>query len=70
MNQKHTQTHICTHAYKYTYMHTHTYAITISENEARKLKESKKRDMETFIDRNKKGEMLQFYYNIKNNKGL
>lgn len=56
----HTNTHIC----------THTYAITISENEARKLKESKKRDMETFIDRNEKGEMLQFYYNIKNNKGL
>lgn len=40
----HTNTHIC----------TNTYAITISENEARKLKGSKKRDMETFIDRNER----------------
>lgn len=56
----HTNTHIC----------TYTYAITISENEARKLKESKKRDMKMFIGRNEKREMLQLSYNIKNNKGI
>lgn len=56
----HTNTHIC----------TYTYAITISENEVRKLKESKKRDMKMFIGRNEKREMLQLSYNIKNNKGI